>query len=197
MVIVPFYYSHSNADLWDAYNPSSYITLTQPQLRNIFERSQKIFKTERAAINPFHYPCHVPTQATLTRAGTDVAIWTIYDFSKGARSDWFELSLCQTLAGLLCSLGYEDCNFGPKKLFYLFLSKMFWYLSADRYKENTMMVMIMVRIFKTRSNPMNVKIIIGTVSRTPLSVIIIATSSSSSKLSPPCLRLLSRWMMIL
>ena len=74
MVIVPFYYSHSNADLWDAYNPSSYITLTQPQLRNIFERSQKIFKTERAAINPFHYPCHVPTQATLTRAGTDVAI---------------------------------------------------------------------------------------------------------------------------
>ena len=29
MVIVPFYYSHSNADLWDAYNPSSYITLTQ------------------------------------------------------------------------------------------------------------------------------------------------------------------------
>ena len=131
MVIVPFYYSHSNADLWDAYNPSSYITLTQ-RSEIYLKGAKKYLKLNEQPSIPFII--HAMFRPVHSDQGRDWCRYlnNLWLFKRS--EEWLVWALCQILAAglLLCWLGYEDCNFGQKKLFYLFLSKMFWYLTTVR-----------------------------------------------------------------
>ena len=88
MVIVPFYYSHSNVDLWEACNPSSYIT--QSQLKIYLKKNKYLNWTSS------HQSSSLPMRWPLWPANQRPVSWS-HDHSQPIRAE--ELPMCRWKPG--------------------------------------------------------------------------------------------------